>query len=100
MTALSTDERTRIERSIRTKAHKRVRAKLGFYWHAAVFALANAAIAGINLTYSPEYHWFVWPLGGWGAALLLHAFATFQTTGVSDAMVQAEVERELARRAG
>jgi hypothetical protein len=98
MTALSTDERARIEHSIRAKAHRRVRAKLGFYWHVAVFAMANAAMVGINLTYSPQYHWFIWPLAGWGAALLLHAFATFQVTGISEAMIQAEVQRELARR--
>lgn len=92
------EERKRIEQSIRHKAKSRVRMKLGFYWHAVVFALANAAMIAINLQHSPDYHWFVWPLCGWGAALALHAFATFQGSGMSEAMIQAEVDRELAKR--
>lgn len=92
------DERTRIEQSIRQKAVSRVRKKLGFYWHFAVFALANAAMIAINLQYSPDYRWFVWPLCGWGAALALHGFATFQGSGMSESMIEAEVQRELAKR--
>ena len=92
------DERKRIEQSIRHKAASRVRKKLAFYWHAVVFALANAAMIAINLQHSPDYHWYVWPLAGWGAALALHGFATFQGTGMSEAMIEAEVQRELAKR--
>ena len=95
---MSNDERMRIEREIRAKAVRRVRAKLGFYWHLAVFTLVNIAIVAINLSYTPERHWFVWPLGGWGFALALHAFATFQHGGLSNDMVEAEVRRELAKR--
>jgi hypothetical protein len=40
----------------------------------------------------------VWPLAGWGAALLMHAFATFQGRGLREDMIEAEVRRELARR--
>jgi len=94
-----TDEtRTSIEREVRAKAIKRVRTKLGLYWHALVFALCNAAMIAINLRYSPQYLWFVWPLGAWGAALLLQAFATFGAGGLTEDMVQAEIKRELARR--
>jgi hypothetical protein len=92
------DERKRIEQSIRHKAQGRVRRKLGFYWHAVVFALANAAMLAINLQHSPGYLWFVWPLCGWGAALALHGFATFQGAGMSEAMIEAEVQRELSKR--
>ena len=91
-------ERRHIEQSIRAKAKSRVRQKLGFYWHFVVFALANAAMVAINLQHSPSYYWFVWPLCGWGAALALHAFATFQGGGLSERMIEAEVQRELARK--
>jgi hypothetical protein len=93
-----TEERERIEHRIRGKAKSRVRKKLGFYWHFLVFVLANAAMIAINLEHSPDYHWFVWPLAGWGAALVLHGFATFQGSAMSEAMIEAEVKRELARR--
>jgi hypothetical protein len=95
---MDNEQRARIEREVRAKAVRRVRAKLGFYWHFMVFAMANAAIAAINLHYGPQHIWFVWPLGGWGAALLMHAFATFQGRGLTEDMVQAEVQRELQRR--
>jgi hypothetical protein len=66
-------------------------------WHVAVFLLANFAMIAINLRYTPDTLWCVWPLGGWGAALLLHAFAVLG--GSSDAAaIDAEVQREMARR--
>jgi hypothetical protein len=94
----TTEERRRIEQSIRQKAVSRVRKKLGLYWHFAVFVMANAAMIAINLAYSPETRWFVWPLAGWGVALVLHAFATFQGGGMSESMIEAEVQREMQKR--
>jgi hypothetical protein len=80
-------------------ARRRVRRKVGLAWHALVFVLANGAMAAINHVTSPQYLWFAWPLAAWGAALLLHAFATFGTTGMVEDLQAREVERELARRA-
>jgi hypothetical protein len=94
----SNDDRARIEREIRSKAIGRVRVKLGFYWHLLCFAMANTALVAIDLHYTPKTIWFVWPLAGWGAALLMHAFATFQGRGLREDMIEAEVRRELARR--
>lgn len=91
-------DRARIEREIRHKAERRVRMKMALYWHAAVFALVNAALIAINLAYTPDTLWFVWPLGGWGAALVLHALAAFQSGGLTSHMIDAEVQRELQRR--
>jgi hypothetical protein len=95
---MSTEDRARIEREIRARAVKRVRAKLGFYWHLVCFVLVQAALIAINLSYTPERLWFVWPLAGWGTALVLHAFAVLQSRGLSEDMIEAEVQRELARR--
>jgi fatty acid desaturase len=95
---MASDERAAIEREIRGKAVRRVRARLGFYWHLLLFAMTNVALAAINLHYSPGYLWFVWPLCAWGAGLLLHAVATFQIGGMSEAMIEAEIKRELAKR--
>jgi hypothetical protein len=92
------EQRRAIEASIRARATRRVRMRLGFYWHAAVFALSNTAMIAINYTYTPDRLWFVWPLCGWGAALALHGLAALQTTGLSEGMIEKEVQRELARR--
>lgn len=91
-------ERDRIMREVRAKAKKRVGKRIGFMWHAGVFAMAQTAMFQINMAYSPNTQWFIWPLAGWGAALLLHAFSTFQGEGLTEDMVEAEVERELRKR--
>jgi len=92
------EERARIEREIRAKATKRVWAKLGFRWHLFIYAVVNAGLAAINLQHDSTYLWFLWPMGGWGIGLAMHAFATFQAPGMTDEMIEAEVQRELARR--
>ena len=91
-------EKQRIIREVRAKAQRRVAKKVGFMWHLAVFAMAQIAMFQINMAYSPDTQWFVWPLGGWGAALLLHAFATFSGGGMTEQMLEAEIERELRKR--
>lgn len=95
---MPSDEQVSIEREIRHKAEHRVRAKLGLYWHIMVFTMVMTAVVAINLHYTPDRLWFVWPLAGWGAGLLMHAFAFFQGRGMSEDMVQAEIQRERARR--
>ena len=91
-------ERARIEREVWARARSRVRAKLGFAWHFAVFVLINLGLYAINLSYTPHTLWFVWPLGGWGLALAFHALAVFQGSGLSEELLEAEVRRELSRR--
>ncbi len=86
------------KQEIREKAVRRVRAKLGFVWHAAIFLMANLTLVFINLRFNPSTLWFVWPLAGWGAGLFFHGFAVFQGQGLTEDMVEAEVQRELARR--
>ena len=88
----------KIEHEIRAKAKSRVRNKVGFMWHFAVFAMVMLALVAINLNYTPDVKWFVWPLGAWGGAVLLHAFAVFSATGMTEDMVRAEIEREKQRR--
>ncbi|HEX7481129.1 MAG TPA: 2TM domain-containing protein [Polyangiales bacterium] len=96
--AVSEQERARIIAEIRHKARHRARVKIGFMYHFLAFAMANGAMYAINQTYTPKTLWFVWPLCGWGVALVMHAFATFQGSGLTEDMVDAEVQRELARR--
>jgi hypothetical protein len=98
---MPTDEETirvALRNDIRRKARTRVWVKLAFMWHLVVFVMANAAMLAINLTYSPQTLWFVWPLVGWGSGLALHGLATFTGTKLTEDMVETEVERELERR--
>jgi len=87
-----------IERRIREKATRRVYARVGLMWHFAVFVMANLAMYAINQRYSPNVTWFVWPLAAWGAGLAMHAFATLSSGGMTEEMIQAEIQREKQRR--
>ena len=91
-------ERVRIEREVRARATRRVYHRIAFRWHLAVFLLVNAALVAINMRYSPDTLWFVWPLAAWGAGLLMHGLAMQQSQGSTADQIEAEIQRELQRR--
>ncbi len=91
-------QRQQIEREVRAKALSRMRAKVGFRWHFAAFAIINALLFALNQMFTPGLNWFIWPLVGWGIALGFHAFAVFQSTEGNEAMLEAEIQREMAKR--
>ena len=66
------DEQTRYH-----EAKKRVEEIRGFYFHVVIYFLVNAGLIVLNLLTSPEYHWFIWPLIGWGLGLIIHAISVF-----------------------
>lgn len=65
------DERRRYER-----ARARVETLKGFYVHATVYVVVNAALLVLNVLVGGGW-WFYWPLLGWGIGLAVHALAVF-----------------------
>ena len=59
------------------KVKERVTALRGFYGHLSVYVIVNLGLFLINMTTSPESLWFIWPLMGWGIAIILHALRVF-----------------------
>ena len=59
------------------KAKKRVEEIKGFYIHLIVYVLVNLLLFTINMVTSPRGLWFIWPLMGWGIAIVLHAVSVF-----------------------
>ena len=79
------------------RAKKRVEAKLGFYIHLAVYMFVNTAVIVINISTSPEYFWFVWPLLGWGIGLFFHGMDVFVFSGrssIMEKMIEKEMKKE------
>jgi len=95
---ISDRERQEIIEKIRKQVYAKIRARKGLAWYVLIFAMVNSAMFAINQAYSPESMWFVWPLAAWGAGLLLHAVSVFGGGANTEALVDAEVQRELARR--
>jgi len=69
------------DREAYEKAKKRMEAKIGFYIHLAVYAGVNVLLIVINLTTSPQYLWFKWPLFGWGIGLFFQGMSIFVFSG-------------------
>ena len=49
----------------------------GLAYHFAAYAMVNALLAYINLTYSPGYVWFKFPLIAWTFMILFHGWTVF-----------------------
>ena len=48
------------------KASKRVKELKGFYGNVTSYCLVIPFLIFVNLYTSPNYHWFWWPMFGWG----------------------------------
>lgn len=60
-------------------ARRRVHELRAFYQHLMIYLLVNAVLATWNLLTDPDSLWFIYPLGGWGVGLTIHALTTFGT---------------------
>jgi hypothetical protein len=77
-------------------AHKRARAKMGWYAHAAVYVLVNLFILVVAYMGWRSRPYNVYPALGWGLGLLLHGVSVFMLSSgssLSDNLVQRERER-------
>jgi hypothetical protein len=59
------------------RAKKRVEELKGFYGNITAYCCVIPILIFINLTYSPDFHWFWFSAAGWGFGVLMHAFQVF-----------------------
>ena len=59
------------------QAKKEVEKIKGFYGNAISYAFVIPILIFINLTYTPQFYWFLFPMFGWGIGLTFHALETF-----------------------
>jgi len=77
-------------------ARERAKAKYGFFVHAGVYVAVMVLLVFINLVTSPRAIWFVWPLIGWGFAVVLHGVRVFLLAD-KNVVIEKLTERELRR---
>lgn len=65
---LNTMKNHKTEQTARQKAKQKVEFKI----HMIAYIVVNSLLAIINLTFTPGYLWFIWPLLGWGIGIVLH----------------------------
>ena len=76
------------------RARKRVTTRRDFGSHAVAYAVINGFMVLIWAVTGVGYFWPAWLLGVWGIGLVLHAWDAFFRRPVTDADIEAEVERE------
>jgi 2TM domain len=89
------------DRELYERAKKRVETRIGFYIHLFIYLVVNTLLIILNLTTSPEYYWFKWPLLGWGIGLVFHALGVYSSSigsSVKERLIQKEMEKESSRK--
>ena len=59
------------------EAVKKVKEIKGFYGNLISYCLIIPFLIFINLRTAPEYHWFWWPMLGWGIGVISHGLQVF-----------------------
>ena len=63
------------------KARKHVESLKEFYYNLVSYCLVNPFLIFINLWTSPQFHWFWFPMFGWGIGLTFHAMSVYFEDG-------------------
>lgn len=84
------------EKELYKQAKENVEAKLGFYIHLFIYIIVCAFLIILNLSTSPDYYWFIWPLIGWGIGVLGHGFGVFAFSEGS-VLKKRMIEKELKK---
>ena len=77
-------------------ARKSAKAKVEFRIHMINYIVINTLLAIINLTLTPGYIWFKWPLLGWGIGIILHALNVYYSgnKSIKERMIEKEMKKE------
>lgn len=49
----------------------------GFFYHLAAYIIINASLIFTNLTTSPDYLWFKYPIAAWTCIIIFHGWRVF-----------------------
>jgi len=73
---------------------KMAKVKVEFRIHLINYIAVNTLLAIINLTLTPGYIWFKWPLLGWGIGVIFHALsANSSGKSMNERMIEVEMRK-------
>ncbi len=61
----------------RIRLEKKANAIFGFYTNLGFYVVINACLIGLNLWTNPENFWAIWPVLGWGIAVVAHGLSVW-----------------------
>ncbi|RUA03647.1 MAG: hypothetical protein DSY89_00260 [Deltaproteobacteria bacterium] len=85
-------------RDMYQRARKRVKKRLGFYLHLAIYVTVNFLLIATNLSTTADCFWAKWPLMGWGIGLFFHGAGVFlfsEKSHIIQKMIENEMEKDI-----
>ena len=77
----------------RREAIQRIQAKRAFWLHFATYLAVNALLVVIWAMTSPAYFWPIWPILGWGIAIVANAVRVYvRPSEISEERIDREVQ--------
>jgi hypothetical protein len=77
----------------RERAVRRLKKKRDFYAHLFVYAVVNGFLVAIwAVTNVQAFFWPIFPILGWGVAVVLNAWDVYRTDTFSEAEIRREIE--------
>lgn len=76
-------------------AKKRVQARMGLVVHLAMYLVMNVGFVAIWWMTGRGYPWFLWPMIGWGMAIVAHVISL--AIGPGSAAERRAIDREVRR---
>lgn len=65
------------------EAAERVKNLKSLYIHVALYVVVCSVLFAVNQHFSPDHQWYVWPAGGWGVGVVIHAISHFMANNNS-----------------
>jgi 2TM domain len=79
--------------TLRDRAVKRLKKRRDFYGHLLVYALVNGVLVAIwAITSRHGFFWPVFPMLGWGVAVVLNAWDVYRGDAFSEGQIEREIE--------
>lgn len=79
------------------RARQRAKAKFGFYSHVAIYAAVILLLFFVNILTAPGTYWVVWPLMGWGIAVVIHGVSVYGARRKAE-IIDRMTDQEMARQ--
>ena len=82
------------EQAPRDRAVQQLKKRRDFYGHLVIYTLVNAFLVVIWAVTKHGFFWPVFPIVGWGIAVVMNAWDVFWRPGITEEDIQQEVKRE------
>lgn len=85
---------TDADTALRERAIKRLKKRRDFYGHVLVYVLVNGFLTAIwAVTNAGGFFWPIFPMLGWGIAVVLNAWDVYRVDAFSEVQIQREIQR-------